>query len=320
MKAKQQEKPKQQPWIRKYPQYQRNQPCPCGSGKKFKHCCEKSNREILQKQIINYRDNYMKNMKEQILHYLKTDRKFETGARLFLQFGQNHAMARKINIQGYSPRNLEMLHYQLFKLTGEPETLLLEIMKQPVIEPPAPEPEQETEVEPEAGTGQEQGVTVLEATKMKLRAEFPFLSDKSCPDAFKVLVADMLTAYENYIKAHDDLYNVADEKQAFEAADDLIVNYLENRAIWEELEHYKTTGKILGKHTYFEDQNRFKELSAKNHAELIRLRDSLKANISRNLSALKKNPNPALVKEREKKVRNYERDLKFVKTLLNLND
>ena len=31
----------QQPYVREYPKIGRNDPCPCGSGKKYKECCGK---------------------------------------------------------------------------------------------------------------------------------------------------------------------------------------------------------------------------------------------------------------------------------------
>ena len=30
---------RREPYVRPYPKISRNAPCPCGSGKKYKHCC-----------------------------------------------------------------------------------------------------------------------------------------------------------------------------------------------------------------------------------------------------------------------------------------
>jgi hypothetical protein len=40
-----------------------------------------------------------------------------------------------------------------------------------------------------------------------------------------------------------------------------VENYLENRKIWAELEHYKKTGAILGEHEIFERRRKEKELA-----------------------------------------------------------
>jgi len=258
-------------------------------------------------------------MKELIFQYLKSDRSFDTGMKLYQKYGRNKALLRKCNLQGETPHNLEVLHYQLFKLTGEPEPEFFKIILRKVQPAPEPEPIPEETI-PEGGDDKKPPLTVIEATKVKLREEFPFLSEKECPDAFKVLVADMLTAYENYVKAHEDLFNITNEDEAFEAADKLMENYLENRAIWSELEHYKKEGKILGEHPYFEDRKRRAKITNMAVPDLIKLHDNLEHNIWRNKRKMEEDPKPHLVKSRQKRIDEYERDLGFVKSLLDRNE
>lgn len=309
------------PLVRKYPRYGRNIPCPCGSGTKFKNCCGLAYRSNLQTKVINTRFNAMK---DAILNYLRSDRRFDPGVKLYRKVGQNKMLLRKLNIQGATQHNLEMLHYQLFKVTGLPDSDFFSIMQRPVLEPSAPRivmaPSSVDVNGPDQGQSDVGKISVVEATKKKLRDEFPFLSDKSCPDAFKILVADMLTAHENYVRAHNDLFNISDEKQAFEAADRLISNYLDNRAIWDELNHYKNSGQILGAHPYFAGQRRRKELSDMSVPDLINLKDRLEMNIWRNKKKMEDDPKPHLVKDREKRISLYASDLKIVKGLLNIND
>jgi len=257
-------------------------------------------------------------MKEQIITYLRTDRSFESGARLYHKLGHNLALIRKFNIQGESKSNLEMLHYQLWKLTGLPEKEFNDIMMQPVSKPKQPENILKQIIE--AAEAAPSTISVTEAVKFKLREEFPFLADKSCPDAFKILVADMMTAHDNYIQAHEELFNITNEQEAFDAADTLINNYLDNQAIWKELNHYKTTGAILGKHPYFQDQNRQKELTAKSVPDLMIMLRNIEHSIWRVTKKMKDDPKPELVAKREKTIRDYERDKKIIKSLLNLNE
>lgn len=265
-------------------------------------------------------------MQNEILEYFKTDRSYSAGLALFQAYSHNQSFLKKFN-QGESPKNLQILHYQLWKLTGEHESVFNQVMQKPpehalrqaqgsnsverspvaelVEAKPVPEP---IEGKPE------------QEARIKIREEFPFLANKNCPDAFKILVADMLTAYDNYVKSHADLYNVSDEKQAFNTADRLVENYLENQAIWKELNYYKATGKILGEHPYFEEQNRRKELTAMSVPDLIKLKDNFEMNIWRNKKKLEDDPKPNLVKSRQAKIDMYERDLKIVKSLLNINE
>lgn len=265
-------------------------------------------------------------MKEQIVNYLRTDRTFESGARLYHKLGHNLSLIRKFNIQGESKSNLEMLHYQLWKLTGLPEKEFNEIMMKPVEKSqisndktqPATESVEIPNTEQQTTNTEQQTVSVADAVKFKLREEFPFLADKSCPDAFKILVADMMTAHDNYIQAHEDLFNITNEDDAFDAADKLINNYLDNQAIWKELNHYKATGTILGKHPYFQDQNRQKELTSKSVPDLMIMLRNIEHSIWRVTKKMKDDPKPELVAKREKAIRDYERDKKIIKSLLNL--
>jgi len=264
-------------------------------------------------------------MKEQIEFYLRTDRTFDAGAKLYHKFGRNLALIRRFNLQGESKTNLEVLHYQLWKLTGEPEKMLNEILMQP-INPIAKfeikDFENRKHILPGTVTIKNDmtPVQVVEAAKFKLRNEFPFLSDKSCPDAFKILVADMMTAHDNYVKAHEELFNITNEQEAFQSADKLINNYLDNQAIWTELNHYKANGTILGMHPYFQDQNRAKELTAKSVPDLMILLRNIEHSIWRVTKKMKDDPKPELVERREKSIRDYERDRKIIKGLLNITN
>lgn len=261
-------------------------------------------------------------MKEQIEFYLRTDRTFDAGAKLYHKFGHNLALIRRFNLQGESKTNLEMLHYQLWKLTGEPEKMLNEILKIPLLIPaemPICKHIVENLIIPQINK-MKQELSVTEAVKFKLREEFPFLSDKSCPDAFKILVADMITAHGSYVKAHEELFNITNEQEAFQSADKLINNYLDNQAIWTELNHYKATGTILGKHPYFQDQNRAKELTAKSVPDLMIILRNIEHSIWRVSKKMKDDPKPELVERREKSIRDYERDRKIIKGLLNITN
>lgn len=115
--------------------------------------------------------------------------------------------------------------------------------------------------------------------RVVLRNEFPFLADPGCPEEFKILVADMITAHARYMKGHDRLFEVAnkDNDTCFAAARETVENYIDNREMWEELEHYKKTGEILGKHRVFTDRKMREKIVAMGEDEL----DKFMINIQR---------------------------------------
>lgn len=299
----------------------RNQPCPCGSGNKYKKCCGKRTHKT-NLVVSNKSAKIYMTMTDKIIKYLENDRNFYTGVQLYQNFGKNKYLLRKFNFQGETEKNKQLLFYQLFKLTGLPDKTFNQIIGKPI-----PEQIKHDEITEETPSQTEEEKVIaptitdpVEATKIRIRETFPFLSEKSCPDSLKVLVSDMITAYINYINAHQQLFDVKDEKEAFDVADKVIENYLENRDILFELNHYKRTGKILGKHKYFAADKRRAELSKKSVPELIKLKENLEMNIWRNKKTLEEDPKPHLTKSRNARIEKYETDLRSVKSLLNIND
>ena len=147
-----------------------------------------------------------------------------------------------------------------------------------------------------------------------IREEFPFLGREDCPDELKVLVADMITAHDRYIKGHAKLFEVAHkgENACFNAAEQTVENYLENRLIWQELEHYKKTGKLLGTHPIFAKRNK--------EAELMKLSERTlkvrKANILRQIKyrndMIADDGGEVDVYQRKEEIRMLKDELRFV--------
>ena len=155
---------------------------------------------------------------------------------------------------------------------------------------------------------------------IKLRDEFPFLKQKNCPGILKELVADMLTAYDNYTEAHPLLINTSDKKELEALSKEVVENYLENRQIWEELNHYKKTGKILGKHPIFEWVTRRGEIRGMKEAELVKLRDQLKNKIPRTKKTIADNPDHKDTAKRQQRVEQFEKELAEVNSLLGISE
>lgn len=155
---------------------------------------------------------------------------------------------------------------------------------------------------------------------IKLREEFPFLKEKTCPGVLKELVADMLTAYDEYIKGHQHLVEGVSQDEIEVITKSVVDNYLENRQIWEELHHFKTTGNLLGNHPIFEWLKRKAEIHAMKEADLVKLRDQLKNNIPRTKKLITDNPDHKETQKREVRVEQFEKELAEVNQLLGINE
>lgn len=127
-----------------------------------------------------------------------------------------------------------------------------------------------------------------------VRVEFPFLNEKDCPDELKILMADKITAWNNYIFLQGELSKIASgelvvlddyrsslAKQAIDAFD-------ENQKIYDELNVYATTGKILGVHPIFKKLQLLREVDAMTTDELIKYKSSSAKYFSDNNKGLAK--------------------------------
>jgi len=143
---------------------------------------------------------------------------------------------------------------------------------------------------------------------IKLREEFPFLKDPSCPDEFKILVSDMITAYEKYKESHEALFSASTDEELLKSCQDTVENYLENREIWDELNHYKQTGEILGTHPIFKLKLQKIQIADLSLEDLIKRDDTLKKAISRVNKQLTDEDKPHLTESRtlSLKAKNYE--------------
>lgn len=154
----------------------------------------------------------------------------------------------------------------------------------------------------------------------RLRQEFPFLYTKECPDTLKILVADMITAHELYVQSHAGLIESMDENTIAALSKSVVENYLENRLIWEELNHYKVKGTILGKHPIFDWIKRKEEIGKMAVPDLVKLKDQLENNIPRTVKKITDEPEHTKTAERQQRVEHFRKELAEVKRLLSIND
>lgn len=155
-----------------------------------------------------------------------------------------------------------------------------------------------------------------------LRNEFPFLGEDNCPDELKLLVADMITAHTKYIDSHNQLYHVANKsnEQCFTAAESVVENYLNNRSIWAELEHFKKNGRILGEHGAFAKLNRKNEIEGMDSFELMKLYRNLPRSINYYTKLIKEDKDNEQAMIRKEKLIGLTHEYKVVKRLLQIHD
>jgi len=151
---------------------------------------------------------------------------------------------------------------------------------------------------------------------VKLREDFPFLKKVSCPTSLKALVADKITAYHKYTKAHAQLFEATTEKEQLVAVSTLVNNYIENREIFDELNHYKKFNKILGKHKSFIRFKRERQLHMLSTLKLSVLKTNLEKYVRRYKKILKGDIEPILKFSSENKLEKYSWELEVVKEIL----
>ncbi|MUP44898.1 hypothetical protein E0K83_03950 [Gramella sp. BOM4] len=151
---------------------------------------------------------------------------------------------------------------------------------------------------------------------IKLREQFPFLSKKDCPDVLKLLVNDLITAYEAYKDGRDKLWNSMTEEEEKILAREIVDGFIENKQAYEELEHYQKNGTLLGEHPIFRETEIKAELDKMNGEELNKRYQALRTNVSRNESKAEKAEDPEKKKEYEEKAADYAWQRDYVQELL----
>lgn len=127
----------------------------------------------------------------------------------------------------------------------------------------------------------------------------------------------MLTAYDNYKQGHAALFTAETQNAIFNASRDTVENYLENRRIWKELNHYKEKGVILGEHPIFDWIRRVDQIRGMKLSDLVNLKIRLDNNLVRNRAALRRDPAGPETANRQERICRMEKELTEVNRLLN---
>lgn len=142
------------------------------------------------------------------------------------------------------------------------------------------------------------------ADAVSIREEFPFLKEADCPDEFKILIADKITAWNAYVEAQRTITKVInnelvlDEEALADVAKIALESFEENQKIYEELNCYATFGRVLGIHPIFKKLQLTRDVEAMTADELIAYKGATAKYFSDNKKSLAK----AVQKKDEAKV------------------
>ena len=242
-----------------------------------------------------------------------------------MKHGLKMGFKKTLNTQPESKNLLELLHHELAQLAEINHKQFLMIINRPVlilktevVEEPTDDVKNDV---PDAALMEENArvVTGMKAV-MKLREEFPFLNEASCPDEFKILVADKYSTYLKFKEAHANLFKAENEDDLLKTSKDVVENVLENQLIWDELDHYKQTGEILGKHAIFTRIDLREKYMAMPIPDLILARENCKKRISALNTEIKANKKPEKLHEKQDNLKAKEEELDILNKLLGFKE
>lgn len=148
------------------------------------------------------------------------------------------------------------------------------------------------------------------------REKWPFLSDPDCPAELKILAADKISAYHNFVSGHEQLFTCTDLEECFDTARKVIENYKQNRRIHSEFAYYKEHGICLGKHEIFNESKRMAELRSLSIVSLLKKKKNLEGAIWRIRNEISKGTKPHLLGSRESRLQSRQRELNEVNRMI----
>jgi hypothetical protein len=140
------------------------------------------------------------------------------------------------------------------------------------------------------------------------------LYQRSTPKELLELFNLKMIVWTEYLSAREKL-------EAGELTQELVYTarnkYIENRKIYTELDYYRNTGSILGRHPIFGNRVIEQELRALSPKELFKKQHAAQKAVRHTKSLLAKNERPDLVEKRLVKLEKQENMLELVQKVVN---
>lgn len=242
-------------------------------------------------------------MKNKAIKVLKTkqtpQQEFNALLSVFIASNGNPNLIRNYNARGYYAEGLVSLRYDVRQHLNISDADLRNFVEIPVAqEPSADIPKNFIPLEVKKSRFSEilQELNDEEKTGLKISTQYPFLREENCPNEFKILINDAITAYHNAKEKHEGLFAIfnnnenpeATNEEIYAIASELLSDFEINREIHEELEHYAKTGEILGNHKIFGDLKLQREVDAMSAEDLAKTKNNIKSYISKKKKDLEK--------------------------------
>lgn len=155
-----------------------------------------------------------------------------------------------------------------------------------------------------------------DGSRSRLRERFTFLDAPDCPVELQALVTRRISAYHQYSKLYRQLRGCESLTELSTVCGKLLDAYLDNQAIFREMDYYQEHGKVLGRHPLFKHFRQLNSLRSMSIRDLIAEERKTRDNIWRVNSELRKGDKPHLDERRRQKLQEYELKLQEISRLL----
>lgn len=153
-------------------------------------------------------------------------------------------------------------------------------------------------------------------SEKKLRDRWPFLGEPDCPVELQALITRRITRYHEYSNLYPQLREAQSLTELSALCGKLLDAYLDNQAIFRELEYYQKNRRVLGRHPLFRHFSQIYKLRSMSVRDLLREQQKTRDNIWRVNSELRKGDKPHLEQKRRAKLQEYELKLQEINNLL----
>lgn len=153
-------------------------------------------------------------------------------------------------------------------------------------------------------------------TSKVIRDEYAFLLNADCPIELKLLVNQKFNTFHVFSKLHKQLADCTTLEECADKSAAILDNYIENRMIFAELDYYRDTKTLLGKHPIFKEFVHLKQLRTLNQKDLYIKRKTLEHNIWRIKAEIEKADKPHLDTERRIRLENKSAQLAELERLI----
>ena len=150
----------------------------------------------------------------------------------------------------------------------------------------------------------------------RLRDRWPFLDEPDCPVALQALITRRITCYHEYSNLYPKLRDCQTLTECADVAGRLLDAYLDNQAIFREMEYYQKHRKVLGRHPFFRHYQQLSRLRSSTTSQLFREKQRTLDNIWRVKSEIRKGDKPHLDGKRRKRLEDYTLKLQEINNLL----